>query len=106
MTEQGVLSEQAITSPEKEMSTSKLVSLIVGINLFILITGGGLIWWLTLEEKPNFNLMKRFEKFADNKVRSFGKVFKRKPKEVVVEKKPSNKEDPNPEFMDLSLPKE
>jgi hypothetical protein len=53
--------EQAVPMVEDKMSTTKLVSLIVGINMLILIVGGGLIYWLTLDKKLDFNLMKKFK---------------------------------------------
>jgi flagellar basal body-associated protein FliL len=72
------------------MSTSTLVILIVGINLFILLIGGGLIWLFTTEKKPNFNIMKKFEKLevekgtdpvvADKKLSFIAKILKRKSK--------------------------
>jgi uncharacterized protein (TIGR03503 family) len=53
--------EQAVPMVEDKMSTTKLVSLIVGINMLILIAGGGLIYWLTLDKKLDFNFMKKFK---------------------------------------------
>ena len=112
-----VIPEQApplADEAEDEMSTSVLVSLIVGINLFILIVGGGLIWWLTLDKKPKVNATKKSKKPAakkdtENKVGFFAKIFKRKPKETTpVEKKPQAKAKPDPapdqEFKDLAIP--
>ena len=73
--------------------------MIVSINLFILVVGGGVIYWLTLEKKPDFNFIKKFKIIADvNKrfdgngvgkiVGLFAKIFKRKakPKESTSEK--------------------
>lgn len=38
--------------PEPEMATSTLVGLIVGINLVLIIVGGGMIWFLTRDKQP------------------------------------------------------
>jgi uncharacterized protein (TIGR03503 family) len=105
---QSALPQQKIPLVEEKMSTSTIVSLVVSINLFLLIVGGGLIWWLTLENKPDFEFMKRFKNFVVAKnPRSFlTKMFKRKPKGTTAEKKPQAKDKSDPEFMDLSLPKE
>lgn len=110
--EQSALSTEESLLAEEEMSTSMLVSLIVGINLFILLVGGGLIWWLTLDKKPNLNFLKKSknttdEKNTDKKDGFFAKIFKRKPKETAkVEKKPQETDESAPGFMDLSIPKE
>jgi hypothetical protein len=58
-----------------------------------LLIGGGLIWLFTTEKKPNFNIMKKFEKFeklevekgtdpvvADKKLSFIAKILKRKSK--------------------------
>ena len=63
--EQSAIPEQEITLTDEKMSTSTLVALIVGINVFILVGGGGVIWWITLDKKPEFNLFKQFKKPAD-----------------------------------------
>ena len=94
-----VMPEQKTTLTDEKMSNSRLVALIVSINLFILVFGGGLIYWLTLEKKPDFNLVKKFKIIADvNKrvdgngvatiVGLFAKIFKpkAKPKESTAEK--------------------
>ena len=109
--EKNVMSEQEIPATDKNMPTSTLVSLIVGINLFILLVGGGLIWWLTLDKKPDFKFKKKpktstNEKSADKKVGFFAKIFKRKSKETTLENKPQNKAESDPGFMDLPIPKE
>jgi len=109
-TEQSTMSEQAILAAADKMSTSTLVSLIVGINLFLLIVGGGLIWWLTLDKKPDFNFMKKSktivnENDADKKQGFIAKIFKRKPKKMEEEKKPQNNGESDSGFMDLSIPK-
>jgi uncharacterized protein (TIGR03503 family) len=107
--------EEVLPVVDDKMSTSMLVSLIVGINLFILIVGGGLIWWLTLDKKPDFNFLKKSKAPTDDntteqKVGFFAKIFKRKAKttakETAEEKKTKNKDESDPEFMDLALPKE
>lgn len=49
-----IMIEATISEADEKISTSSLVSFIVGINLFILIVGGGLIWWLTLGNKNSF----------------------------------------------------
>ncbi len=110
-TEQNAMPEQAIPTAEEKMSTSMLVSLIVGINLFILIVGGGLIGWLTMDKKLKFSFLKQSktpvdEKGVDKKSGSFTRFFKRKPKDVTAKKKPQNKAESNSGFMDLSIPKE
>jgi uncharacterized protein (TIGR03503 family) len=109
--EKGAISEPIMSEAEEEMSTSTLVSLIVGINLFILIVGGGLIWWLTLDKKLDFSFLKKSkiitdEKDTDKKVGFFAKIFKRKPKESPSEKKSQKNTDSDADFMDLSIPKE
>jgi uncharacterized protein (TIGR03503 family) len=63
--QQSVMPEKEITLTDEKMSTLTLVALIVGINVFILVVGGGLIWWLTLDKKPEFNFFKKFKKSAD-----------------------------------------
>lgn len=88
--EQKALSEQAMLEDEKNMSTSTLVSLIAGINLFLLIVGGGLIWWLTLDKKSNLKFKRKYkapedENSTDKKMGLFAKLFKRKPKVTIVE---------------------
>jgi uncharacterized protein (TIGR03503 family) len=110
VTEQSAISEQAMSEAEEEMPTSTLISLIVGINLFILIVGGGLIWWLTLEKKLDFSFLKKSktikdEKKTDEKVGFIAKIFKRKPKQPPPEKKSQTKTESDPGFMDLSIPK-
>jgi uncharacterized protein (TIGR03503 family) len=100
-----------IPAADEKMSTTLLVSLIVGINLFILLVGGGLIWWLTLDKKPNFKLSKKTkapkdEKDTEKKAGFLAKIFKRKPKELPTENKPQIKDESDPGFMDLSIPKE
>lgn len=105
---QSALPEQEIPLVDEKMSTSTLVSLVVSINLFLLIVGGGLIWWLTLENKPDFKFMKKFKNFVvtKNPLSFLTKMFKRKPKGTTAEKKPQAKDKSDPGFMDLSLPKE
>jgi uncharacterized protein (TIGR03503 family) len=108
---QSAILEQEISLVDEKMSTSTLVLLIVSINLFLLIVGGGLIWWLTLENKPDFKFMKRPKKLVDikdiKKVLSFfKKIFKRKTKVTTAENKPQAKDKSDPGFMDLSLPKD
>jgi uncharacterized protein (TIGR03503 family) len=85
-----ILPKKELAEIDKKMSTSTLVILIVGINLFILLIGGGLIWLFTTEKKPNFNIMKKFEKLevekgtdpvvADKKLSFIAKILKRKSK--------------------------
>jgi uncharacterized protein (TIGR03503 family) len=110
VTNSSAISKQLKPVTDEEMSTSTLVSLIVGINLFILFVGGGLIWWLTLDKNPTVNLKKNSKTTAEvidkNKVGFFAKMFKRKPKEPLIEKKPQNKDESDPGFMDLTIPKE
>ena len=48
--QQPALPAEAVTT-EPEMATSTLILLIVGINLFLLIVGGALIWFVT-RDKP------------------------------------------------------
>jgi uncharacterized protein (TIGR03503 family) len=120
VTSQSAMPKQALVVADKKMSTLTLVSLIVGINLFILLVGGGLIWWLTLEKKPDFKFMNKFKKPADVKKSKnvkdlkgvteimgfFAKMFKRKPKESATDNKPKAKAKNDTGFMDLSVPKE
>lgn len=92
-----VMPEKEIVVADDKMSTSTLVTLIVGINLFIVLIGGGLIWWLTSEKKLNFNFMKKFKMLeplkdsdieaVDKKVSFLTKILKRKPKKVILDKK-------------------
>lgn len=65
--QENTIFEKVMPLDKDKMSTSTLVSIIVGINLFILIVGGSLIWWLTLDKKPNFKLMKKFKMITDKK---------------------------------------
>lgn len=113
-TEKSAMPVQTIPMAEEKMSTSTLVSLIVGINLFILLVGGAAIWWLTLDKKPVFKLKKKTktpiaakgtEKDIE-KVGFFAKIFKRKSKELATDKKPKKESDSDSEFMDLTIPKE
>jgi len=117
-TEEGIASTQVAVLVEQKMSTSTLVSLIAGINLFILIVGGSLVYWLTSDNKPMFNFMKRTQKVDDKtqkvndkkdidiqetdteivngknrhkKVSFFAKMFKRQSKKMKIEKKPNVK---------------
>ena len=62
-----IISVQATPLVEQKMSTSSLVSIIVGINLFILIIGGGLVCWFTLDKKFTFNFIKKSKKIKDEK---------------------------------------
>jgi uncharacterized protein (TIGR03503 family) len=120
---QSAMPEQALAVVDEEISTSTLISLILSINLFILLVGGGLIWWLTLEKKPDFKFMMKFKKpFDVNKliyvnkllhirgvaiiVRFFAKIFKRKSKETTIDKKLKTKAETDTGFMDLSDPKD
>ncbi|MFQ3235590.1 MAG: hypothetical protein ACI9C4_001149 [Paraglaciecola sp.] len=48
---QSVLRSVASNADEQEMSTGTLVTLILSINLFLLIVGGGLIWFITKDKK-------------------------------------------------------
>jgi uncharacterized protein (TIGR03503 family) len=110
-TTQSVMPEQEILLVDEKMSPSTLLLLIVGINLFLLIVGGGLIWWLTLENKPDFKFMKRSKKLVETKfiknfLRFLTKIFKRKPKATTAENKPQVKDKSASGFMDLSLPKD
>lgn len=102
---------------DDKMSTSTLIVLIVSINLFILLVGGGVIWWLTLEKKPDLKLMKKFKKRKGvNKLSDvkgiakmavfISKLFKRKSKEIIIDKKPKSKVETDTGFMDLSVPNE
>jgi uncharacterized protein (TIGR03503 family) len=85
-----MLPEQELAEIDKKMSTSNFAILIVGINLFILLFGGGLIWLFTTEKKPNFNFMKKIEKLEvekgadpaveDKKVNFIAKILRRKSK--------------------------
>ena len=97
------ISDKIMPVAKDKMSTSTLVSIIVGINLFILVVGGSLIWWLSLEKKPDFKFMKRSktithekntkEKFVDKTTEKgtekkpgfFEKIFKRKSKKTITE---------------------
>ena len=42
-----------VSPEEQSMQTSTLVSLIVGINLFLVVAGGGVIWFLLRSKKPS-----------------------------------------------------
>ena len=109
-TVKSAIPEKVIAAAEEKMSTSSLVYIIIGINLFILIVGGGLIWWLSLDKKPSFDLKKKINISTDAKDTEkpgfFAKIFKRQSKEAPTQKKPQNKDESDPGFMDLSLPKE
>jgi uncharacterized protein (TIGR03503 family) len=86
MNEQKAIFEQAMLEDEEKMSTSTLVLLIAGINLFILIVGGGGIWWLTLEKNSELKYKtSEDENSTDKKEGFFAKIFKRKPKEIILE---------------------
>jgi uncharacterized protein (TIGR03503 family) len=109
------LSKNEIEKPDSEMSTSMLVSLIVGINIFLLVVGSVLIWWLTSDKKIDFKFGRKSkapskeptdEKATVENAGFFARIFKRKPKELPKENKPQNKQESNPGFMDLEIPKE
>lgn len=99
---------------EEGMSNTTLVSIIVGINLSILIIGGGLIWWVTRDKKVAEPELEKavIEPPADAPVKAsrlafLTKLFKRKSKEPkVVESKPKSSDQPDSGFMDLSIPKD
>ncbi len=109
----------------QEMSTSTLVSLIIGINLFLLIIGGGLIWLIVSDKKINWKFWKKFRQPKSGELDSldeeggepekkagfFARLFKRKAKqnqsELDADDKPNaqgSKEDGG--FIDLSMPKD
>ncbi|MCF2946687.1 TIGR03503 family protein [Paraglaciecola aquimarina] len=115
--------EPALAVPVDEgMSNSTLVSLIVGINLFLLIVGGGLIWLITSDKKIRFSFKKKVGSEASSetvkeptdsevKLGFFAKLFKRKPKQVTVapsepNKQPEDTKQLDSGFKDLSLPKD
>lgn len=113
--QQNAIPGQTAGPPVEEMSTSTLVSLIVAINLFILIVGGGLIWWLTLENKPQFKLKGKARPAASGnskevkvgvKVGLLARVFQRKSTEKADEGSPQKKLPSDPGFLDLSIPKD
>ena len=91
-----ILPEKELTKIDEKMTTSTLVMLIVGINLFILLIGGGLIWLFTTEKKPNFNFLKKSEKLeveidddndvVEKKLSFIAKMLRRKPKKTASEK--------------------
>lgn len=112
---QNGFSENAAPVTDSEMSTSTLISLILGINLFILVVGGGLIWWLASDRKiklalksnPNVPSKTPEDENATEKPLSFlAKMLQRKPKELPKENKPKNNVETDPGFMDLEIPKE
>jgi uncharacterized protein (TIGR03503 family) len=102
--------EQIIPIADEKMSTSSLVYIIISINLFILIVGGGVIWWLSLDKKPSFQFKNKNKTAVDAKgtenLGFFAKIFKRQSKEAPIEKKLQNKDKSDPGFMNLTLPKE
>ncbi|WP_339725828.1 TIGR03503 family protein [uncultured Paraglaciecola sp.] len=109
--QQNILAKTPDAPENVGMSTSMLVSLIVTINLFLLIVGGGLIWWLTLDKKPDFKFTRKKKAPLDKKelVKKegmFAKIFKSKEKEQPKENKPQTKEQSDPGFMDLGIPKD
>ncbi|WP_233267489.1 TIGR03503 family protein [Paraglaciecola sp. L3A3] len=101
---------------EEKMTTTALVSWIVGLNLFLLIIGGGLIWFIASDKKLSFALFKKStkeqaKKQDEKKPGLFTRLFTKKTKET----KPTednNKESPAPKdatdsgFVDLAMPKE
>lgn len=111
VSEDNLLSEKVTPVENENMSTTMLVSVIVSINLILLIVGGSLIWWLTLDKKPNFELFKRSKAPIDSneteeKPGFFAKIFKRKAKQLPPEKKSQAKEEPDPGIMELGIPKD
>jgi uncharacterized protein (TIGR03503 family) len=109
-TVKSAIPEKIIAATEEKMSTASLVYIIIGINLFILIVGGGLIWWLSLDKKPSFHFKKKNKIAVDvkdtDKPGFFAKIFKRQSKEAPTQKKPQSKDESDSGFMDLTLPKE
>jgi uncharacterized protein (TIGR03503 family) len=104
-----VLSETFKPAADEKMSRSTLISLVVGINLVILIVGGGLIWWLTLDKTPNINIERKSkppEGEVNKKSWGLAKFFKRKPKETPKAKDTQKKAESDPGFKNLSIPKE
>ncbi|WP_428982861.1 TIGR03503 family protein [Paraglaciecola aquimarina] len=102
---------------ESNMSTSALISWIVGLNLLLIIIGGVVIWLITSNQKlslPFFNQTKAAKDINDKVEKQHGmlaKLFRRKVKEPApVEKdkksKASTADTTDTGFMDLSMPKE
>lgn len=110
LTDNSAISEQVELEVDEEMPTSTLVSLIIGINLLILLVGGGVIWWVTRDKSASANFNKDTKSAIDpkeaDKIGFFKKIFKRKSKESPIEKNTLNKDDSDPGFMDLTIPKE
>jgi uncharacterized protein (TIGR03503 family) len=116
--------EENIAAVEEEMPTSTLVSVIVGINLFLLIIGGGLIWFITSDKKLNFSFFKKSNKEpkedttpsdaptdSEKKAGLFARLFKRKPKQSEEQQTEDSKNPPATDkgdsgFIDLTIPKD
>lgn len=117
--------EEELVNTEEEMSTSALISMIVGINLFLLIVGGGLIWFITSDKKIRFSFLKKSKKEpsesdvaaadevagTEKKPGFFARLFKRKSKIPEEQKADENKKSDAGEkgdsgFIDLTIPKD
>ncbi|MGJ8682725.1 TIGR03503 family protein [Paraglaciecola sp.] len=119
-TEQDII--ESIPEEDEKMSKSTLVSLIVGINVFLLVVGGALIWFITSNKKMSFSFRKKdisndaskekqVKDSAEPEVKAgfFAKLFKRKPKHAESAQTPESKKEGKEKesdagFKDLSLP--
>ena len=107
-----------MSSEDEGMSTSTLVSLVIGINLFIIIVGGVLIWWITLDKKLSFQFKKKSTKQSPETETNagsesekppgfFARILKRKVKVVESEMKDTEdkpKQGKEQGFKDLTAP--
>lgn len=115
---------------EEGMTTSTLVSIIVGVNIFLLVVGGAVIWLIVSDKKIKWQFWKQNtvkgesqqldqDLSSDNensqpsvkKTNFFTRFFKRKPKESATENDDNQKElqkktDADGGFIDLSIPKD
>ena len=93
------------------MSTGMLVGLIVGVNLFLVVGGGGLIWFLLRDKRPVAQVSDPLaeKKQADEQAReSFMQKIKNmlpgKKNPEQVKSKKEQKETDDAGMLDLSLP--
>lgn len=116
---------QLVTEIEEQesMSNSTLMFWIIGVNLFLVIVGGGVIYWLTSDKKlslPFFNKSSSgpvLDKEGGDPVSTvkkpnfFANLFKKKSKQpespdVDDKKETKDSSEDDAGFMDLSIPKD
>ena len=101
----GGITDDPMMAQDDEMPTSTLITIIVGINMCLLLVGGGLIWFVTRDKKIVID-----ENTVKPKVGLFSKLaalLPGKKKQIVESDKTTEKPTKNDDgIVDLSLPKD